>query len=227
MSQQGDRIEGQLSDLQKQVSLLLGQNKAANNENDLHCSISKPAQAGLGFAALCNLVGPLVIHALNPCVRYTGPLYWSSIGIYTAVSVILLFTSWIYNTRVLFCDEKQLANHKLLEPILYAAIGATLGWYDYYTYTIVNYGPLAGAMAMYLASIGLYLTCFMEVHLRRCPLYREDHLEVVSGTLYGPKCKLGWDIFSLILWLALVGIIVAFDNELNGPTRPAGCVAVT
>lgn len=196
------------------------------------CARVKPSPGATFFRFVCPLIClglPLGWHLANPCSNYSPTLTWSTFGIFL-FTALMVYAIAIIRIPIGYCSPKQARDHMLFWLALWNAMGATLGAYDFYTYSLNVYSSL-WAILMWILVFPLIIPNFCKGHLHNCPEEDEEDLPApiaATGTPLARTCGrnglAATTILMILGWMTLPGFLIGYDPSLrNGPRSGTLC----
>ncbi len=224
-------IAGELGIPLNSDDLLLGKKSILHQT---HCkSNSNKCSCLVIFLLPLLLVVPIYICAwLVPCLQYTSTLQILTLGMFTAIPVLTFIRLILFNRAVYFCTPNSLVNHHIHSTILFAAMGATLGYACLFAYKL-NIGYFIGMFVMFVICFIEYFIAGSQHHYHSCPFAGQPHFEISMQTFWGydeQKVFIVLDVFFLLLWTGLLMVMVGLGHELwTSPGRADyvvyGCIS--
>lgn len=187
-----------------------------------------------GGEVLFKFVSPFVFiglpigwHFANPCSNYVTQLTWSTFGIFLFAFLMTYITAIILIPDG-FCTCKQKKDHLIFWMAYWNCLGASLGAYDFYTFSLNVYSTL-WAVVMWMLVFILMIPNFCKGPMHSCPGHDDDDTKqddepVNQGR---PMCKCcgrrEWWAASTILmglaWAALPAFMIVWDPDLRDGVR--------
>jgi hypothetical protein len=201
----------------------------------------KARDRGMSYQFLVNVFLPLlfcvpiiVITWLNPCLNYVSSLDITTAVLFTTAFLFAMTHNIVYTSVTFFCNPTILCHHGLHVLILFSSMGATLAFYNLYTYDPSFFYFLA-AFASSIACLVEYFICmFQRHHFYYCNDYTCDRqMERVISNAYAYTWEQLFTAFTVIFilcWLGviLVPVLLSYQLYTESPGRSlTACVALS
>ncbi len=164
-----------------------------------------------------------VLSWLNPCLSYDEVLLLKdlSLGLFTLSYVTATVHVIIFNFTMKFCSPTAKYHHYLHMTVLFGAMGATISWLNFFTYSPWFGWYLPACLSSFIVFIE-YFTSVAQMHnYRFCTMGGHDMDEV--DTVIASNCCGEWtlgDLFILfscifaISWIAFNMVTIALSSPL-------------
>lgn len=160
------------------------------------------------------------------CINYDptgGPtdhpvgLFYSVMGTWLAGFILLILKSSIFIPYKTCCTIEHRDAHKILHWVIYLSYASILFSYELYAYTLSGWAVIS-TLIFWLIYPLLYLTVFLQGHVRPCPGFVTGEGE---GKTYGRLCNKVLFGFTLIVHGGLLVVSVSLNYQLTSMWRTA------
>ncbi len=157
----------------------------------------------------------LTLGSVNACLSYASTLQ-NLTGSFLLVAFTCAYIHlFLYNKYVEFCTETTKKNHVGHGIAMFSAMGATLGFFNLYAYSLEGLYIIGGVVTFFIAFIEYFVCMFQKHHFRTCSKPNSPHAEVGFET---PFTVLGVAVFFFLVAYITVGI--GMSGDLWDTDRP-------